>query len=197
MKTFSQETFEKSLRAATEADLAIAADEDIAGCIDEGEIQVFEGDLDVDGHFYFGDLIVTGKMTVAGTLSSDETGTLIVGGDLVCQNLFMEGNLDVVGTAEIKEVAYGFYEAGITNIPNLKGNILILGNHSFEADYDSFKHPFVFSNFDTLKPDEEKKLKLLITDEAFEILSPLIGIGESDDDAYWHSAFLKNGILRS
>lgn len=188
-----------STRDGKKEDIELIHDEDIRDCCDADEARVVDGDLSIDGHFDFsnGTLIVRGSLTVAGTLSSDETGTMVVTGKLVAKNLFAEGNLEVQGGSEVREVTFGFYEAGITSLEGeTRGQVYLAGNHSFEIADPKFEHTFEFSNFGGLDEGTEEQLKALLTDNGFEVVAPIVGLAESESEDYWSAKFLDDGILR-
>lgn len=195
-KDFNVENIDDQLREGTPEDIAKIVDEDIRDCI--GDLKVHDGDLHIKGHFDYSDAstLVSGNLIVDGTLSGDETGVLAVTGKLTCKNLFMEGSL-CAEEADIKEVAFGFYEAGITSIRNLRGKLLLLGNHCFESEDDGFEHVFQFSNYGGLEKGDAGELKGLLSDEGHTAVANIVGLSEDDDDEKcWSAGFMDEGILR-
>src|SRR5262249_28667540 len=106
----------KLVKAASEDILDRIEDEDIQDCIDSEEAVMHDGDLALDGELSLYDqgvLIVNGDLTVSESVMTDETATLIVTGNLKCRHLYLEGNLEIQGDANVRGVIYGFYEAGM------------------------------------------------------------------------------------
>ena len=172
-------------RQGTDEDLSVVKTEEFEDCFDADDCRVHDVDLEIDGDFDGSNevLIVKGDLVVTGYLGLDETGTVIVTGGLKCKNLDCEGNLEIQGDAEVSEVVFGYYEAGISNfLGKLKCFAFLEGNHSFEYEEDQLetKHHVEFDNFQDYEGDADA-VKSLLSDEALERLAPLIGI--SDDDA--------------
>lgn len=188
-KDYNIESIDDQLRDGTPEDIAKIVDEDIRDCI--GDLKVHDGDLHIKGHFDYSDAstLVSGNLIVDGTLSGDETGVLAVRGKLTCKNLFMEVSLSVE-EANIKE-------AGITSIRNLRGKLLLLGNHCFESEDDGFEHVFQFSNYGGLEKGDAGELKGLLSDEGYTAVANIVGLSEDDDgEKCWSAGFMDEGILR-
>ena len=189
-----------NLRPATEHDFARIKWEDFIDAIDEA--QVHKGALRVSGDFSVreGALIVAGDLEVGGTLSLDETGTLIVLGGLRCQNLYAEGNLEVQGRTAVTGVIFGFYEAGVTHlVGEVAAQVLLRGNHHFEVADSKLKlaHDFRFTNFSGLTTGAEPALRAVLSDAALDQLTDLIGLTRNANGDTDPAALLRaEGFLR-
>ena len=196
MKHYTREDIEEKLHPGTEADTQLGHDEEIREFVED--LMVHDGDLTISGHLDYskGQTLIKGDLIVDGTLSGDETGILVITGKLSCRNLYMAGTLDVV-EASVKEAAFGFYEAGITSIQRISGKLLLVGNHSFEAEASGFEHVFEFDNYDSLSTGDGETLKALLTDAGFKTVANMVGLSKDDDgEKCWNAAFLDDGILR-
>ena len=141
-----------------------------------------EGDLVLDGDLALSScrLIVTGSLEVTGSVSTDETATLVVLGNLTCRHLYLEGNLEVQGNATIKSVLYGFYEAGISRVHGTtSARIGLLGNHDWECDDEQFEVAARFDNNRKLHDGDPIQLRAALGDRAFEGLSHMMGLSQT------------------
>lgn len=211
MKEYALSDLQDLLRELKPEDLEPISDHEFFKYFDGDK--VFPGDLTLDGHFYFGDgdLVVLGDLTIAGTLSSDETGFLIVLGDLQARDLYAEGMLLVTGDASIKDVTFGFYEAGITCLEGrTTGQVVMMGYHHFEIADPHFEHFFEFDHYEALNEGESSRftgielstidtLKDVFTPRAFDTVAHLIGVAEEEDEdlSPWSAAFLEEGALKN
>lgn len=191
-------------RKAAEQDLEKIKNEDIADCVDEDELRVVEGPITIEGSYDPSGktLLVLGDLTVQGTLNVEETATLVVTGALRCQNLFLEGNLEVQGATEVTETIFGFYESGVSDLRGaVSAQLLLIGNHDLVVKKSKLtvKHRIDFDNFQKSKKLKEAAVRQVLTDEAFVLLSDLIGLTEdkSPETEKAQRLFGKKSWLRS
>jgi hypothetical protein len=196
----------KGTRPATEEDLGLIENDAWRDAVDSDALRVHEGNLSIDGH-YAGDggrLLVQGDLRATGTVSLNETGTLIVTGQLHCKNLHCEGDLEVQGDVVVEETIFGFYEAGITYFHGaVKAKLFLEGNHAFEYARKKVQVDahLKFDNYDSMKKSSRVQALQVLSDEAIKALGSLIGLGEEDDEAdeddVWTPRLLRSrGFLR-
>lgn len=187
-------------KADEDLDLSeIVQDEDISDCLDD-DVWIHEGDLTLDGELSVteGALLVRGNLTVSESVSTDETGTIIVTGDLACRHLYLEGNLEVQGNASVRGVVYGFYEAGCSRVMGtMKARIGLFGNHDWECDDEAYETSARFSNNHELHEGEPEALRKALGEKAFAGLGRMMGLRKDDapeaaDNAAWGLALLKD-----
>ncbi|WP_342381558.1 polymer-forming cytoskeletal protein [Myxococcus stipitatus] len=184
MKKHSLKSLKKQLRKATDEDLEQIQDEDIQDCLDEG-VLVHEGDLTVSGDLDInsGALLVLGNLTVSGEVTTDETGTLVVTGNLQGRHLYLEGNLEIQGKATLSGVVYGFYEAGISRVyGRTTAKLGLIGNHDWACDDEKFKVSGRFSNFSELEEGDPEAIRKLVGDKEFAQLKSMLGLAGEDDE---------------
>jgi hypothetical protein len=191
----------KGTRKGTEDDLEAIENGDWCDAVEVEELRAFDGDLTIEGD-YSGSgarLIVHGDLTVSGTLSLDETGTLIVTGDVRCRNLHCEGDLEIQGDVIAEETIFGFYEAGITFFDGtIKAPLFLEGNHSFEYDDDQLevKTHLKFDNFRGLSQGTAEQARAVLSDEAFALLGEMLGLSEEDAEGEYGPLLREKGFLR-
>jgi hypothetical protein len=191
----------KGTRAGTEDDIEAIQNGDWCDAVEVEELRAYDGDLTIEGD-YSGSgarLIVHGNLTVGGTLGLDETGTLIVTGDVRCRNLHCEGDLEIQGDLTVEETIFGFYEAGITFFNGtIRAALFLQGNHSFEYDDDQLevKTHLKFDNFRGLSQGTAEQARAALSDEAFALLGELLGLSEEDAEGEYGPLLREKGYLR-
>ncbi|MBN8468841.1 hypothetical protein JYJ95_20260 [Corallococcus exiguus] len=177
----------------------LVQDEDISDCLEEN-VWVHEGDLTLDGELSVnnGALAVRGNLTVSESVATDETGTIVVTGDLACRHLYLEGNLEVQGSANVRGVVYGFYEAGISRVVGTtKARIGLFGNHDWECEDENYETLARFSNNHELHEGDPEALRKALGEKAFAGLGRMMGLREEEapeaaNNAAWGLALLKD-----
>lgn len=95
---------------------------------------VHVGDLEIDGDFSAGILVVTGNLVVSGKLSNYEGAVVAVGGNLIAQSVWTEGPMLVAGDLHAKQYVYGYYNDYPLRVGgSLKTSLLIQEQHAVEA----------------------------------------------------------------
>ncbi len=188
-------------RAGTDDDLALIRNDDWRDAVDVPDLIVYEGDLALDDDLSASGaaLIVHGDLTVAGTVSLDETGTLVVTGRLRCANLACEGNLEIQGDADVAETIFGCYEAGISWFHGaVRAALLVQGNHAFEYTPAQLavKTHLQFANFRGLSAGTEAQAKAVLSDQAYALLAPLIGLVADGSSKGLEQLLRTDGFLR-
>lgn len=190
------------LRPGTDADLATIKNDDWKDAVEVDELRVHDGDLALDDDFSGSDaaLIVRGDLTVAGTVALDETATLVVTGRLRCRNLACEGNLEVQGDVAATETIFGYYEAGISFfLGAVAAALFVQGNHAFEYDPARLAvgTHLAFANFRGLRIGTAAQAQAALSDEAYAVLAPLIGLREGGPSSQEATRLLRSdGFLR-
>lgn len=156
------------------------------------DVVVHEGDLTVDGGlgWYDGTLLVIGNVTVNGDVETDETGGLIITGNLSCHNIYLEGNFEVQGDVQATGVIYGFYEAGISKFfGKTSARMCLLGNHCVDIygpkDFEVYG---LFDNYSELVEGDADAIRQVVGDANFRELAEMIGVSEEeaeDGNAAW------------
>lgn len=188
-------------RAGTDDDLETIRNDDWRDAVDVPDLRVHEGDLSLDDDLDASGaaLLVLGDLTVAGTVSLDETGALIVTGRLRCANLGCEGNLEIQGDAEVAETIFGSYEAGISWFHGaVRAALLVQGNHAFEYDPERLAvgTHLQFDNFRGLSVGTPEQAKAVLSDEAYGLLAPLIGLVPDGSSQGLVALLHRDGFLR-
>lgn len=188
-------------RPGTDDDLATIRNDDWRDAVDVPDLRVHEGDLSLDDDLSASGaaLIVVGDLTVAGTVSLDETGALIVTGRLRCANLACEGNLEIQGDAEVAETIFGSYEAGISWFHGaVRAALLVQGNHAFEYDPARLAvgTHLRFANFRGLSVGTAEQARAVLSDEAYALLAPLIGLVADGSSRGLEQLLRTDGFLR-
>ncbi len=155
------------------------------------------GDLRVDGDLRItgGVLVVNGDLAVTGGVSTDESGTLVVTGDLSCHHLYLEGNLEVRGALTVHSVLFGFYEAGISRVHGTAcARIALIGDHDWECDDEEFRIQARFSSYHKLENGVPELLLHVLGERTYRGLTSLMALPplsnstegeESDSDDVW------------
>jgi cytoskeletal protein CcmA (bactofilin family) len=196
-----------SLKSLQENEVVQEADEDVGELVQDedirdslGAVWVHEGDLTLDGELSVkgGALLVRGNLTVSESVATDETGTVLVTGDLTCRHLYLEGNLEVQGNANVRGVVYGFYEAGISRVlGTMKARIGLFGNHDWECEDEAYEVRARFSNYRALHEGNPEALRKALGEKAFAGLGQMMGLREdaapeAANNAAWGLALLKD-----
>lgn len=190
------------LRPATDADLATIKNDDWKDVVEVDELRVHDGDLALDDDFSGSDLalLVRGDLIVAGTVSLDETATLVVTGRLRCRNLACEGNLEVQGAVDVAATIFGYYEAGMSFfLGAVQAALLVQGNHAFEYDPAQLRvgAHLAFANFRGLRIGTDEQARAVLSDEAYAVLAPLMGLVEGGPASVEATRLLRSdGFLR-
>jgi len=172
------------LRVGGADDLACIKSEDTRACV--GDLRVHEGNLGIDGDFDASgeSLLVRGNLVVRGTLGLDETGTLVVTGDLEAENVALEGNLEIQGDTRVTGTIFGFYEGGVSHFMGaMRARLLLIGNHALEYEEDNLEvaHHLSFRNFQELDEAGTAMAKRVLSGEAYAQLGSLIGATSEED----------------
>lgn len=167
---------------ATDDDIAKVQDEDIRDCFNGPKVHHGDLALDSDLGIHDAELIVLGNLTVKGNVATDETGSLVVTGDLKCHHLFLEGNLEIQGDATMSGVVYGFYEAGLSFVRGkTKAKIGLIGNHCWECDDEEYEIGGRFSNFrEGSFTGDPEALRKAVGERAFQGLGKLLGLSDEE-----------------
>lgn len=178
-------------RGGAEADLELIKNDDWKDALDAGELVVHDGPLALDDDFSASGaaVLVKGDLIVAGTVSLDETGTLIVTGRLRCKNLACEGNLEIQGDADVGETIFGYYQAGVSFfLGAVRAALFVEGDHAFEYDPARLAvgTHLAFTNFERLRIGTAAQAHAVLSDQAYATLARLMGLaadGPSGGDA--------------
>lgn len=190
------------LRPATDADLRTIKNDDWKDVVEVDELRVHDGDLALDDDFSGSDLalLVRGDLIVAGTVSLDETATLVVTGRLRCRNLACEGNLEVHGAVAVAETIFGYYEAGMSFfLGAVRAALMVQGNHAFEYDPAQLHVDthLAFANFRGLRIGTAEQARAVLSEEAYAVLAPLMGLVEGGPASVEATRLLRSdGFLR-
>ncbi|MFY2560871.1 hypothetical protein ACN469_24915 [Corallococcus terminator] len=179
------------LRPVKDEDLEQIRDEDIAGVLGD-DSWVHEGDLVIEGNLSVteGGLLVLGDLTVSGEVTTDETGTLAVTGQLKAHHLYLEGNLEVHGDATLRGVVYGFYEAGISRVHGkTTAKLGLIGNHDWSCDSEHYEVVGRFSNHSKLVEGDPEAIRKLVGDKEFAQLARMLGVSKDEPEGKSNSAW--------
>lgn len=188
-------------REGEDDDLETIHNDDWRDAVDVGELRVFEGDLTVHGDFDSsnGAMLVKGNLSVTGVLGLDETGSLIVTGNLHCCNLSCEGNLEIQGDVIVDEAIFGYYEAGITFFDGkVRAKLFLEGNHAFEyqPDHLDVGTHIGFDNHQGLNRGTKEEAESILSDDALKALGRLMGLTEKDPEKTVGDVLYATGLLR-
>ncbi|MBK9035749.1 MAG: hypothetical protein IPL61_31620 [Myxococcales bacterium] len=178
-------------RGGVEADLEVIKNDAWNDAIDAGELVVHDGGVALDDDFSASGaaVLIKGDLTVAGTVSLDETGTLIVTGRLRCKNLACEGNLEIQGDVDVGETIFGYYQAGVSCFHGaVRAALFVQGDHAFEYDPAQLAvgAHLAFTNFGGLRVGTAAEARAALSDDAYAALARLMGLaadGPSGGDA--------------
>ncbi|NTX40424.1 MULTISPECIES: hypothetical protein [unclassified Myxococcus] len=191
MKEQTLQSLKPKLRPVKDEDLEQIGDEDIAGVLGD-DSWVHEGDLVIEGDLSVteGALLVLGDLTVSGEVTTDETGTLAVMGQLKAHHLYLEGNLEVHGDATLSGVVYGFYEAGISRVyGKTTAKLGLIGNHDWSCDSEHYEVSGRFSNFHKLMEGDPEAIRKLVGDKEFAQLARMLGVTKEEAEGSSNSAW--------